>query len=77
MEIDEKIHQADDGKDHPAVGVAVWIGSVVIHSIFPELWLMALGTLSKIVLTFLLIGISFGAFSLPRFTNLQLSIPPY
>jgi hypothetical protein len=33
VEIDEKIDQADDGKDHPAVWVTVCIGGVVIHSI--------------------------------------------
>ena len=36
MEIDEKVHQADDGKDHPAVGVAIWIGGLVIHSALQE-----------------------------------------
>jgi len=37
VEIDEKVHQADDGKDYPAVGITVLIRGAVFHLIFPEL----------------------------------------
>jgi hypothetical protein len=41
VEINEKVHHADDGKDHPPVRVAVWIGDVVVHSIFQGLMKLA------------------------------------
>jgi hypothetical protein len=31
VKIDEKVHHADDGKNHPPVGVALWIGGVIFH----------------------------------------------
>jgi len=37
VEIDEKVHQADNRKNHPAMGIAVWIGGMVVHSIFPNI----------------------------------------
>ncbi len=31
VEIDEKVHHTDNGKDHPAVGIAICIVGAVSH----------------------------------------------
>jgi hypothetical protein len=31
VEIDEKVHPADNGKDHPPVGIAIGMGGSISH----------------------------------------------